>query len=129
MADNDGADILKTFLNGLDWAGAGLDEPTYYESYERTDTYKPNSIIFTETSILPERSGHGKYYLTHNVLLEFKSDTKQNSYDNLIFVIKNIYNYTGDVEKKMELQDITTEYSRKRKHFRLVVEIRELKSL
>lgn len=125
MTDYDGADIIKSYLNGLTWAG--LTEPEYYEAYEREDSAYSNAIIIQELSIDPEVPSTGNLRWVHTVQLTFTSDTKSNAFANLKYIVDNIFNY-HNATNKMEVNTITVNYTRKRKVFILPVRITELKS-
>ena len=126
MTDYDGADILKTYLTGLTWTG--LNEPNYYEFYEREKTTYPNAIVIREVNINFEQQTENKLRWTHTLEVDFTSTTKVLAFANLKYVVDNIFKYSNAVNA-MQVSDCPIVYHRKRKIFTLNVIVQELKSI
>jgi hypothetical protein len=126
MANEDGEELLKNYLNGLPWTD--LTEPKYYLNHEQGQSLPPNSVILRQIGIKTDPSST-VYWLIHIVETIFEHDTKANAYANFKYILKNIINYNANGAIKMELQATGIRYTDKRKKFIITVTVSEMLSL
>jgi hypothetical protein len=129
MVDYDGYDHLVTYLNGLDWTGSSLTEPSYEEgTVDRIDTMKSNSIIITQDTLEIPTPSTDKYRYVWGLSLFFVHNVKADAFANLDFIVQNILNYNSNIVLRMWVTGGTVRYTRSKRNFVLNVTVQELKN-
>jgi hypothetical protein len=129
MVDYDGADKLYTIINALNWAGAGLTEPTYLMWEDRQNTEYINYIIYKELGAHPTRHSDSTLLYTYTVQLEFFSNTKANMWPSLRFLVKGLFAYTGGaIAIDTSNLPISFKYSQTRKIPTLTITLTEVEA-